>query len=532
MLNKKLNTDYLIVGGGLAGLYAAYNASKFGKVLLITKTNSEDSNSWLAQGGIAVTIDKNDSADLHISDTKVAGRELCDEEVVKILVEEGKYRVEELIDLGMKFDKEGLNFSLGMEGGHSARRILHANGSATGKAILKFLISYMKDNENIQTLEDTQCIELIKISNKVIGVYAYNKVIGDLYSISAKATIIASGGYSRLYERSTNSNTILGEGISLAMSAGVMLKDLEFIQFHPTAFYKKNGKSFLISEAVRGEGAYLLNEKYKRFMVGKHKLNELAPRDIISKTIFEEIQKSSIDNVYLDLRHLNSEKIKTRFSHIYELAKSFDVDITKDLIPIAPAAHYSIGGIATDLNGQTNLSGLYACGEASSTGVHGANRLASNSLLECLVFSYRAVMNAREIISEENQPDFVENNSFTYSIDTAKIYQNIREKVQHIFINYVGIIRSEENLLKAKEQINNLIYSLGETSNYISIIKTKRLLDLSIAIINSALARKESRGTHQRIDFPVHRDKYFGNYYIENSKLIFKEKEWILEKNI
>ena len=532
MLNKKINTDFLIIGGGLAGLYAAYKASEFGKVLLITKTNSEDSNSWLAQGGIAVTIDESDSAELHISDTMNAGRDLCNEEAVRVLVKEGKIRVEELIKLGMKFDKEGLNFSLGMEGGHSARRILHANGSATGQAILKFLISFIKENVNIQVLENTQCIEFAKDQNKIVGAYAYNKVIKNLYSISAKATIIASGGYSRLFERSTNSNTILGEGISLAMSAGAILKDLEFIQFHPTAFYKKNGKSFLISEAVRGEGAYLLNENLERFMVGKHELNELAPRDIISKTIFEEIQNSEIDHVYLDLRHLDSEKIKIRFSHIYRLAKSFDVDITKDLIPIAPAAHYSIGGIATDLDGRTNLAGLYSCGEASSTGVHGANRLASNSLLECLVFSYRAVIDAKNMLSEGNTSTFIENDSFEYSQATAKIYQDIREKVQNIFINNVGIIRSEKNLLYAKEQINNLKNNIEENSNYISIIKSKRLLNLSSAIIDAALARKESRGTHQRIDVPGQQKMFLGNFYVKNFQIKFKEKEWILEKTI
>lgn len=532
MLNKKINTDFLIIGGGLAGLYAAYKASEFGKVLLITKTNSEDSNSWLAQGGIAVAIDENDSAELHISDTMSAGRDLCNEEAVRVLVEEGKIRVEELIRLGMKFDKEGLNFSLGMEGGHSARRILHASGSATGQAILKFLISFIKEKVNIQVLENTQCIEFAKDQNKVVGAYAYNKVIKNLYSISAKATIIASGGYSRLFERSTNSNTILGEGISLAMSAGAILKDLEFIQFHPTAFYKKNGKSFLISEAVRGEGAHLLNENLERFMVGEHELSELAPRDIISKTIFEEIQRSKIDHVYLDLRHLDSEKIKKRFSHIHELAKSFDVDITKDLIPIAPAAHYSIGGIATDMDGRTNLGGLYSCGEASSTGVHGANRLASNSLLECLVFSYRAVIDAKNMLSEGNVPTYLENNSFEYSQDTAKIYQDIRGKVQNIFINNVGIIRSEKNLLYAKEQINNLKNNIEENSNYISIIKSKRLLNLSLAIIDAALAREESRGTHQRIDFPEQQKKFSGNFYVENFQIKFKEKEWILEKTI
>ena len=532
MLNRILNTDFLIIGGGIAGLNAAYHASKYGMVTLITKTNTEDSNSYLAQGGVAVTIDENDSPELHTNDTLIAGRGLCNEEAVRILVEEGRERVIELIESGMEFDKDGISYSLGMEGGHSARRILHANGAATGRAIVEFLISQVRNNDSITMLEDTQCIELINQDSKILGSYSYNKKDDVLVQILAKATIITSGGYSRLFERSTNSNTILGEGISLAQKAGAIIKDMEFVQFHPTAFYMKNGKSFLISEAVRGEGAYLLNEKLERFMIGKHDQKELAPRDIIAKTIFLEIQKSSIDNVYLDLRHLDPEKIKSRFINIYNMAKQYSIDITTDLIPISPAAHYSIGGIETDLYGRTNLEGLYACGEVSVTGVHGANRLASNSLLECLVFSKRAVSDAKNILLDDESINELDYKLFKYSDNNDERYKEIRKKVQNIFINYVGIIRDEISLTEAKIKINQLKNYLSVDSNEISELKSLDLLNLSLSIVDSAIARKESRGTHQRSDYPNQSDAFLGNYYIENSEIKFEESIWTLQKII
>jgi len=398
MLNKNLDTDFLIVGSGLAGLYAAHHASKFGKVVIISKSNSEESNSWKAQGGVAAAIGENDSFDLHIADTLSAGRGLCDEEAVRILVEEGKERIEDLIELGMEFDKENEDFSLGMEGGHSVRRILHAYGSGTGKAILKFLLREISKIDNISFLFNTQCIELDKSNGSIIGAHAYQSLSNIVIHIKSKSTILATGGYSRIYMRSTSTLSTIGEGIAIAMNAGAIVKDMEFIQFHPTAFYSSSGKSFLISEAVRGEGAYLLNEKLKRFMIGKHELKELAPRDIISKAIHFELLNSNKKYVYLDLRHLNSTHIKNRFSNIYGYAKNFSLDITRDLIPVVPAAHYSIGGIETDLNARTSLEGLFACGEVTSTGVHGANRLASNSLLECLVFASRAVNKAKIIL--------------------------------------------------------------------------------------------------------------------------------------
>ncbi len=523
MLNKNLHTDFLIIGSGLAGLYAAYYAAKFGKVLILTKSEPKNINSWLAQGGVAVAIGESDSVDLHFDDTITAGRELCDEDAVKILVKEGKDRIEKLIEFGMQFDKEGDNFSLGMEGGHTVRRILHANGSATGKAILEFLLRKINNIENISFLYNTQCLELVKKDNRIVGVYAHQYQDNTILSIQSKSTIIATGGYSRIFQRSTNSLSTIGEGISIAMKAGAIVKDMEFIQFHPTVFYSKTGKSFLISETVRGEGAFLLNQNLQRFMIGKHKLKELAPRDIISKAIYLEIQNSEIDHVYLDLRHLDSTHIKNRFPNIYEYAKEFSVDITEDLIPIAPAAHYSIGGIQTDMNGKTNLGGLFACGEATATGVHGANRLASNSLLECLVFSKRAVLKAANEIS--NSPlSNIPNKNFVLKESTLENYKTIKGRIQNIFLEYVGILRNEDQLKAANKKIKSLGDSIPEDHNDIAIIKTKGLINLASSIIKSALIRKESRGTHQRTDFPNQSENELGNYYILNSEVKFEEK--------
>jgi L-aspartate oxidase len=524
MLNNELHTDFLIIGGGLSGLFAAHHASKYGKVVVLTKTILTESSSWQAQGGIAAALSDTDSIDLHINDTLKAGRDLCNEKGVEILVDEGKDRISELIEMGMEFDMNGENLAFGREGGHSVRRIIHANGSSTGEAVLKFLINKTQNNPNIKFLINTHCIELVKKENRVIGAFALEYLNNNILTIHSNSTIIATGGYSRIYQRTSNLYSAIGEGISMAMEVGAIVKDMEFVQFHPSAFYSEKGESFLISEAVRGDGAYLLNEKLQRFMVGKHELKELAPRDVISKAIHLEIQNSEIDHVYLDLRHLDSNYIKNRFSNIYKYAKEFSIDITRDLIPISPTAHYSIGGIATDLNGKTNIDGLYAIGEVASTGVHGANRLASNSLLECLVYSKRAVLalanETMEYTIEKKFPikNFISNKS------SWKNYYDVKQRVQNVFTKYVGIIRDKDNLLKAKNEIEDIYNSIPMNENDISIIKINGVLKIADAIIQSALIREESRGSHQRIDFPNKSEAQLGHYYFVNSQLKFEKK--------
>ena len=386
--------DTIVVGSGLAGLTAAYHASKNGSVAIITKSQLDTSNSYYAQGGIAAVTAPEDSFESHIKDTLVAGRELCDLDAVQILVSEGQKCVQELIRLGMQFDKDNGDFVLGLEGGHSHRRILHAGGDATGKGLTSFMLKKVQEQINITAFEYTTVIELLVENQICSGVQAFDFVSGNNIIFRSKSTIIATGGLSRIYDRSTNPHTATGDGIVLAYQAGAQLSDIEFIQFHPTALYIPGEDAFLISEAVRGEGAWLLNTDGERFMQHIHPLAELAPRDVVAYAIYNQLQIHHSDFVYLTLKHLNPDTIKERFSTIYHTLLKYNIDLTKDLLPISPAAHYMVGGIQTDLHGETNIKGLFACGEVASTGVMGANRLASNSLLECLVFGKRAAEKA------------------------------------------------------------------------------------------------------------------------------------------
>lgn len=499
---NQVKTDFLIIGTGLAGLYSAFYASKFGEVTLITKHSLETSSSYWAQGGIAAAIDPQDSTEFHLKDTLTAGRGLCNTNSVNILVNEGRERILELIEEGMIFDSLDGKITLGLEGGHSQRRVLHAGGDATGKEIVEFLIKKIKANHRIKVLDNTLVHKLIVENNKCIGAEAFKWFAKEDIVLIAKSIILASGGASGIYLRTTNPHSSTGDGIGLAYNSGSEIKDLEFIQFHPTAFSSPSGKTFLISEAVRGEGAYLVNSDGERFMLNKHELAELAPRDIVSKAIFEEMQKSNSDNVFLKLDHLDSEKIKKRFSNIYREALSFNIDITKDLVPIAPAAHYMVGGIKTDLNAETNIKNLFACGEVASTGVHGANRLASNSLLECLVFGKRAIDKSIERLEDDFENIDIEEKLFFVDKSLDEKYLNLKNKIASIMSKNVGIVRNKELLQKAISQIeqidSNWIYNENE---YFSN-RLKSLKQVALIITSGAIKREESRGGHIRTDFP------------------------------
>jgi L-aspartate oxidase len=531
MSNNFIKTDFLIIGAGLAGLYAALTASEFGSVIVLSKGGLIDSNSWMAQGGIASVFGEGDAFDMHYTDTIKAGRDLCDENMVNIMVREGKERVDELIKNDMNFDKvEGI-LSLGLEGGHSARRILHADGSSTGRSLIEFLKNKIKSKANILIMENTHCIELIGDDGEVFGAYAHHYSDNSILVINSKTTLIASGGYAKIYKRTTNSPTAVGEGISIAVKSGAIIKDMEFVQFHPTAFYTDHGDSFLISEAVRGEGAYLLNKNSERFMEYKHELKELAPRDIVSKAIFGEMKNTESENVYLDLRHLMADNIKKRFPNIFRNCLKYGIDMRRDLIPVAPAAHYSIGGIVTDEFGRTNIKRLYSCGEASSTGVHGANRLASNSLLECLVFAKRAILKASEELSDKYSI-LNRKKSFRISKSSISNYIDVKNRIQNIFFQNAGIIKSGESLQNAMEETIKIQNRKIPNEEDIGDIKTSGLLCLSQSVLFSAIARKESRGTHQRSDFTETSELYLGNFYINKGELKFIEKQWKLKKII
>ncbi len=492
--------DFLIIGGGLAGLYSANYASKFGRVALITKSTLDISNSYWAQGGIAAAIGVDDDTRLHSIDTIKAGRGLCNPDAVNVLTNEGKERILELLEMNAPFDMEGGFPALGLEGGHSRRRILHAAGDSTGKEIVKYFIEIVKANKLISIFENTFVYELILNEQKCCGLFAFNITNNKSSRFIASNTIIAAGGASGIFSRTTNPSTSTGDGIALAYNSGALIADMEFMQFHPTSFYSESGDTFLISEAVRGEGAYLLNEGGDRFMKNLDPLGELAPRDIVASSIFNEIESHNAKCVYLSLSHLDSVKIKSRFSYIYYHALEYGVDITKNLVPVAPAAHYMIGGIKTGIDGDTNIKGLYACGEAASTGVHGANRLASNSLLECLVFGKRAVDSA-----SRNKISFpLINSEKEFYIEPKKEseYSVLKKRIAFLMTTKVGILRSEETLQKALIEIENI------ESNYISLeneFYSKQLDNLILVaklMIKAALLRKESRGAHKRKDYP------------------------------
>jgi len=502
----EIHSDFLIIGSGLAGLYAALYASKFGKVILLTKSTIEESNSFWAQGGIAAAIDPEDSTWFHIEDTLRAGRGLCNKKAVEILVEEGKDRVLDLMALGMEFDTGESGLELGLEGGHTKRRVLHAGGTSTGREMVRFLIAAVENNPSITKFENTEVVKFLSDNKGCFGALALDQNFKPSLILS-KSTILSTGGASALFKRTTNPKGSIGEGIALAYQAGAEITDMEFVQFHPTAFYSKSGESFLISEAIRGEGAYLLNNEGKRFMTEYSELAELAPRDVVSRSIFLEMKKAAESNVYLDLRHINSDYIKSQFSNIYDFCLSCGVDITKDLIPVAPAAHYTIGGVKTGLYGETNLRGLFACGEVASTGVHGANRLASNSLLECVVFAKRAVNGAIQILNDGSsylQSSYVANISdfeFEYSGSQSQLLLNCKKDVSQILNQYVGILRNKEGVLLAIDEIEKISKLLEEFSGYYKI-KFKMVLDTSLLIARFSLIREESRGVHIREDYP------------------------------
>ncbi len=494
--------DVVIVGAGLAGLYAAKYASRFCKVAVIAKTTIILSNSYWAQGGIAAAISSTDSPQLHYEDTIKAGRNLSNSNAVRILTEEGKTLVEELIEMGMPFDKANRKFALGLEGGHSVPRVLHAGGDATGKELVNFISKFVLDNNQITFFENTLVYKLIVSEEECLGVYAYDILKQEDLMITGKTTVIASGGGCAIYSRTTNPPSSIGEGISLAYDAGAEVESMEFIQFHPTSFYSESGETFLISEAVRGEGAFIVNHSGERFLK-ESGYAELSPRDVVTEAIFSEMKISGKPCVFLKLDHLNAERIRNNFSNIYDEALKFGIDITKDPVPVAPAAHYMIGGIKTGLNAETNIKRLYAVGEAASTGVHGANRLASNSLLECIVFGKRAIehalKNCNNSICASSE---VEQIKFRIDSNKEKLLTEIRKDISNLMWTNVGIIRSKRSLKITSEHLEHLyIKHYGKKFEYYSL-QIKCLIEIATIITRSALLREESRGCHIREDFP------------------------------
>ncbi len=495
-----LESDTVVIGSGLAGLTAAFYASKFGNVTIVTKSELDTSNSYYAQGGIAAAIGADDDVDLHWQDTLVAGRGLCDSDAVRIMVEEGVERVQEVIDMGMPFDLLDGKPVLGLEGGHSRRRILHAGGDATGEKLTCFFLEKVKEQPNITSFEYTTVVRLLKSNGRIAGVQAIDFKTGNNLLIRTKAVILATGGLSRIFARSTNPHTATGDGIALAYEAGAALSDMEFIQFHPSALYLPGKEAYLISEAVRGEGAWLLNHEGERFMKEVHPLAELAPRDVVAYHIFKQIRESGKEHIWLSLKHLDPEKIKSRFHNIYRHLQSLGIDMVNDLLPVAPAAHYMVGGIRTNLNAETNVNGLFACGEVASTGVMGANRLASNSLLECLVFGKRASSAAAKLQwPGEDLPSIT-----PIGIDpsTEPLFMEMQNSIAAQMMNNLGIVRTRSGIQTALKSFIAAAQKFDDVKNDYNLLKIKSCATICQLIATGALTREESRGGHIRTDFP------------------------------
>ncbi len=513
--------DYIIVGSGLAGLYAAYKASAKGSVAVITKSFLRESNSFNAQGGIAAVTSRDDNPEIHKSDTLIAGRGLCEDRSVEILVNEGPDRIAEIIAEGMEFDTVNGVLALGLEGGHHKRRILHAGGDATGRWITEFAIKKVLERDNISIFENTLLLDLLVSEGECYGVrcWSENEALqsagekGSEVLLYANHVFLTSGGASAVYARTTNPQTTIGDGLAIAYKSGCRILDMEFIQFHPSGLYLKDSqRAFLISEAVRGERAHLLDKNGKRFMVPIHELAELAPRDIVARSIYKQMQKDGMPYVTLSLKHLDKEMILQRFPGIYAQCKEFGYDLTQE-IPVAPAAHYSVGGVMSNNEGRTDVKRLYVCGEVAATGIMGANRLASNSLIECLVFASRAVEDSVKVGAVKECPHF----DYEYTKDeaNAELYARLKEQVSEIMNSHAGIIRSEEGLKEGLKKIEALSQSIKQrqaqrqvSGREYYLEASRRLLCVARLIMSPALLRQESRGGHYREDFPCADEAY------------------------
>ena len=499
--------DVLIIGSGLAGLRAAAAIDPALSVLIVTKDSLRQSNSSYAQGGIASVTDPEDRFEHHVEDTIAAGAGLCDEEVVEMVVREAPSRIEELIAWGTRFDIEGGHLALGREGGHSHMRIVHANGDATGAEVMRAMTEHVGSLRHVQVWENTFTLDLLTHEGSCRGAIVWHANYGKSM-LWAKQTILCTGGAGQVYRETTNPRVATGDGHAMAYRAGAELRDMEFMQFHPTVLYIAGSSRSLITEAARGEGAYLVDRHGERFMLDYSPKAELAPRDIVSQAIVAQMTKTRHPNVYLDMTHLDPARVRSRFPHIAAKCAEFGLDITKDRIPVRPGAHYMVGGVTVDLRGRTTLAGLWAAGEASSSGLHGANRLASNSLLEAMVYGHHAGEDASRAalamgddfraVSLENPPV----PSTSEPLDLG----DIRNSLTSVMARSAGVRRDREGLEEAAAAIGRWkSYVLPRQFNDPAGWELQNLLCIADVIVASALTRTESRGVHARIDFP-HRD--------------------------
>ena len=500
-----LETDFIVIGSGVAGLRAAIEiASSGARVTVLTKDKASESNTEYAQGGVAVVLADDDEAVLHEDDTLVAGAGLCDEEAVETLVTEGTTYIKQLIDWGTEFDREGGKLVFTQEAAHSRRRIIHAHGDSTGKEIVRALIERARREKTINLLPFANTESLIVAGGRCVGVRFLDPILRAPREITAKAVIMCTGGAGQLFQHTTNPPVATGDGMAMAYFAGAEMADMEFIQFHPTALSFEKAPRFLLSEAMRGEGGVLRNKFGERFMPRYDERAELAPRDIVSRSIVAEMRRTGTRNVFLDMTALDGEFLQHRFPKIYETCAIFGLDIAKDMLPVSPASHYCMGGVRTDLWGRSTVEGLYAAGEVSCTGVHGANRLASNSLLEGLVFGARAGAAA----VRENKNVEITGTAVGHSLsdaaqllDGTSISTAVKKRVKRVMWERVGILRDRPSLERALQEFRQIGEGRLSTSS-------RNFVTLATLVAEAALWREESRGGHFRADFPAQREEW------------------------
>ncbi len=517
MENSSKQFDFLVLGSGIAGLTFALKVAHTGTVAIITKKSRAESNTNYAQGGIAAVTSDEDSFESHVHDTIAAGGGLCDEDVVRGIVEEGPERIEELIQLGMKFSERETQghreLDLGKEGGHSKRRILHAK-DVTGREIERALLAAIAVHGNITVLENHLAIDLITTAklgqaqtNRCIGVYVLDYETRQVKTFSAPSITLATGGCGKVYLYTSNPDIATGDGVAMAYRAGATIANMEFIQFHPTCLYHPEAKSFLISEAVRGEGGELTNLRGERFMDGVHPLKSLAPRDVVARAIDREMKRSGDNHALLDITHKSARFLMNRFPNIYETCLRYGIDSTKEPIPVVPAAHYQCGGVQVGGYGETDLGGLYAIGEVACTGLHGANRLASNSLLEALVYAHRA---AGHVLNHPPKPTISElpkwQSGSAIDPDEMVVVAHNWDELRRLMWDYVGVVRTDKRLKRALSRVRNLqeeiqayYWDFTVTSD---LLELRNLAMVSELIVRSALERRESRGLHYTLDHP------------------------------
>lgn len=534
-----VKTNFLVIGSGIGGLSTALKLAAAGTVAIITKKHQSESSTNYAQGGIASVFGQGDSYEQHIQDTLTAGAGLCHEPAVRLIVEQGPQRVRELFDLGVGFTRtESGQFDLGREGGHKHHRIVHVKDH-TGRDVEAALLAAARSNPNISIYEHHIAVELItehhvftaqQASGRSIncwGAYVLDIKAARIEAFVAKATVLATGGCGQVYLHTTNPTIATGDGVAIAYRAGARIANMEFMQFHPTSLYHPEANSFLISEAVRGFGGRLITRDGSSFMEKYHPMAELAPRDIVARAIDSELKKHGAPCVYLDVSHLDAEAVRTRFPNIYENCLRYKIDITREPIPVVPAAHYACGGVQTDLTGQTSITGLFACGEVTCTGVHGANRLASNSLLEAVVFAHEASLAAIHFVASRKMittaiPEWDE--SGTFNQEEWVLISHDRQEIKNIMWDYVGIVRSNARLERAFSRIRLI---RQEIENYYKrtritegLLELRNLATVAQLIVQSALMRKESRGLHYTTDYPKIDDETFKqNTIIDHASL-------------